>query len=145
MSRIDDSRPRSGDEIRSAFLAFFAARGHQVIPSASLVPEDPTVLLTIAGMLPFKRVFLGQAERPAARATSSQKCTRTNDIENVGRTARHQTFFEMLGNFSFGDYFKQEAIEWAWELSTEVFGLNPKNLKISVFREDQESEDFVTH
>jgi alanyl-tRNA synthetase len=133
------SRPRSGAEIREAFLSFFAQRGHRRLASASLVPDDPTVLLTIAGMLPFKPVFLGQAERPAARATTSQKCIRTNDIENVGRTARHHTFFEMLGNFSFGDYFKTEAIQWAWQLSTEVFGLNPANLVVSVFREDDEA------
>jgi alanyl-tRNA synthetase len=133
-------RPRSGAEIRAAFLDFYEQRGHQPMASASLVPDDPTVLLTIAGMLPFKPVFLGQAERPAPRATSSQKCIRTNDIENVGRTARHHTFFEMLGNFSFGDYFKQQAIQWAWELSTGVFGLSPKNLVVSVFREDDEAE-----
>ncbi len=134
------SAPRSGEEIREAFLRFYSERGHQRMPSASLIPQDPTVLLTIAGMLPFKPVFLGQQERPAPRATSSQKCIRTNDIENVGRTARHHTFFEMLGNFSFGDYFKQQAIEWAWELSTEVFGIDPSNLVVSVFREDDEAE-----
>ena len=133
-------RPRSGAEIRAAFLDFYEQRGHRPMASASLVPDDPTVLLTIAGMLPFKPVFLGQQQRPAPRATSSQKCIRTNDIENVGRTARHHTFFEMLGNFSFGDYFKEQAIQWAWELSTEVFGLSPKNLVVSVFREDDEAE-----
>ena len=133
-------RPRSGAEIRAAFLDFYEQRGHQPMASASLVPDDPTVLLTIAGMLPFKPVFLGQQQRPAPRATSSQKCIRTNDIENVGRTARHHTFFEMLGNFSFGDYFKEQAIQWAWELSTGVFGLSPQNLVVSVFREDDEAE-----
>ena len=132
--------PRSGSEIRAAFLKFFEQRGHKPMASASLVPEDPTVLLTIAGMLPFKPVFLGQQQRPAARVTSSQKCIRTNDIENVGRTARHHTYFEMLGNFSFADYFKEEAIKWAWELTTEVYGLDPKNLVVSVFREDDEAE-----
>jgi len=132
--------PRTGAEIRAAFLAFYEQRGHQPMASASLVPEDPTVLLTIAGMLPFKPVFLGQQPRPAPRATSAQKCIRTNDIENVGRTARHHTFFEMLGNFSFGDYFKEQAIQWAWQLSTEVFGLSPNNLVVSVFREDDEAE-----
>jgi alanyl-tRNA synthetase len=132
-------RPHTGAEIRAAFLRFYEHRGHKPMASASLIPDDPTVLLTIAGMLPFKPVFLGQQERPAPRATSSQKCIRTNDIENVGRTARHHTFFEMLGNFSFGDYFKEQAIEWAWELSTEVFGLSPANLVVSVFREDDEA------
>ena len=132
--------PRTGAEIRAAFLDFYEQRGHKPMASASLVPEDPTVLLTIAGMLPFKPVFLGQQQRPAPRATSSQKCIRTNDIENVGRTARHHTFFEMLGNFSFGDYFKEQAIQWAWELSTGVFGISPKNLVVSVFREDDEAE-----
>ncbi len=129
----------SGAQIRQKFLDFFAARGHQPLPSASLVPEDPTVLLTIAGMLPFKPIFLGQRSPDFPRATTSQKCIRTNDIENVGRTARHHTFFEMLGNFSFGDYFKEQAIAWAWELSTEVFGLPPERLVVSVFEEDDEA------
>jgi alanyl-tRNA synthetase len=139
-ARAQGARPRSGAEIRAAFLAFYEQRGHKPMASASLIPDDPTVLLTIAGMLPFKPVFLGQSPRPAPRATSSQKCIRTNDIENVGRTARHHTFFEMLGNFSFGDYFKEQAIQWAWELSTGVFGLSPDNLVVSVFREDDEAE-----
>ncbi|MGC6483397.1 MAG: alanine--tRNA ligase [Synechococcus sp.] len=140
-SRSDAAaRPRTGAEIRAAFLDFFEQRGHLRTASASLVPDDPTVLLTIAGMLPFKPVFLGQQERPAPCATSSQKCIRTNDIENVGRTARHHTFFEMLGNFSFGDYFKEQAIQWAWDLSTDVFGLDPNHLVVSVFREDDEAE-----
>ena len=130
----------TGDDIRKAFLNFYHEKSHKIIPSASLIPDDPTVLLTIAGMLPFKPVFLGLKERPSKRATSSQKCIRTNDIENVGVTARHHTFFEMLGNFSFGDYFKQEAIEWAWELVTKVYGLSEENIIVSVFHEDDESE-----
>ncbi|MCC3408177.1 MAG: alanine--tRNA ligase [Microcoleus sp. PH2017_10_PVI_O_A] len=128
-----------GSQIRQTFLDFYAQRGHKILPSASLVPEDPTVLLTIAGMLQFKPIFLGQRTAESPRATTSQKCIRTNDIENVGRTARHHTFFEMLGNFSFGDYFKKQAIAWAWELSTEVFGLPASNLVVSVFREDDEA------
>ena len=99
-----------GADIRKTFLEFYAERQHKILPSASLVPEDPTVLLTIAGMLQFKPIFLGQRQAEVDRATTSQKCIRTNDIENVGRTARHHTFFEMLGNFSFGDYFKEQAI-----------------------------------
>ncbi|WP_445632661.1 alanine--tRNA ligase [Nostoc sp. DSM 114161] len=129
----------SGNEIRKTFLDFYAQRGHQILPSASLVPEDPTVLLTIAGMLPFKPIFLGQRTPEFKRATTSQKCIRTNDIENVGRTKRHHTFFEMLGNFSFGDYFKEQAIAWGWEISTQVFGLSPKNLVVSVFKDDDEA------
>ena len=137
------SQPQSvvtrGADIRKTFLDFYAQRGHTILPSASLVPEDPTVLLTIAGMLQFKPIFLGQRHATVDRATTSQKCIRTNDIENVGRTARHHTFFEMLGNFSFGDYFKEQAIAWAWELSTEIFHLPENRLVVSVFREDDKA------
>ncbi|KAL7156343.1 hypothetical protein ABFS83_02G003000 [Erythranthe nasuta] len=129
----------SGDSIRKRFLEFYAVRGHKVLPSSSLVPEDPTVLLTIAGMLQFKPIFLGKVAREVPRAATSQKCIRTNDIENVGRTSRHQTFFEMLGNFSFGDYFKKDAIRWAWDLSTLEFGLSAENLWISVYEDDDET------
>ncbi|ONK59543.1 uncharacterized protein A4U43_C08F7550 [Asparagus officinalis] len=129
----------SGDAIRSRFLNFYASRGHKILPSASLVPDDPTVLLTIAGMLQFKPIFLGKEPRQVPRATTSQRCIRTNDIENVGRTARHQTFFEMLGNFSFGDYFKKEAIKWAWELTTKEFSLPPERLWVSIFEDDDEA------
>ncbi len=129
----------TGDEIRNAFLKFYSEKLHKIIPSASLIPDDPTVMLTIAGMLPFKPVFLGLKERPSKRATSSQKCIRTNDIENVGVTARHHTFFEMLGNFSFGDYFKREAIQWAWELVTNIYQISVENIIVSVFHEDEES------
>ncbi|KAK9677493.1 hypothetical protein RND81_11G146800 [Saponaria officinalis] len=129
----------SGDSIRRRFLDFFASRGHKVLPSASLVPDDPTVLLTIAGMLQFKPIFLGQVPRQVPCATTAQRCIRTNDVENVGRTSRHHTFFEMLGNFSFGDYFKKEAIIWAWELSTKEFGLPADRLWISVYEDDDET------
>ena len=130
----------SSDDIRNAFLNFYENKSHTIIPSASLIPEDPTVLLTIAGMLPFKSIFLGLKERPSERAASSQKCIRTNDIDNVGVTARHHTFFEMLGNFSFGNYFKEEAISWAWELVTKIYKLKQENIVISVFYKDQESK-----
>ncbi|XP_077214559.1 alanyl-tRNA synthetase, class IIc [Tasmannia lanceolata] len=131
--------PVSGDAIRRRFLEFYASRGHKVLPSASLVPDDPTVLLTIAGMLQFKPIFLGKAPRLVARAATAQRCIRTNDVDNVGRTTRHHTFFEMLGNFSFGDYFKREAINWAWELTTKEFRLPPERLWVSVFEDDDET------
>ncbi|XP_062228595.1 alanine--tRNA ligase, chloroplastic/mitochondrial-like isoform X2 [Phragmites australis] len=134
----------SGDAIRRRFLDFYAARGHKILPSSSLVPDDPTVFLTIAGMLQFKPIFLGNEPRRVPCATTSQKCIRTNDIENVGRTARHQTFFEMLGNFSFGDYFKKEATAWAWELATKEYGLPTERLWISVFEDDDEAF-FIWH
>ncbi|XAR59880.1 Alanine--tRNA ligase [Bertholletia excelsa] len=131
--------PISGDSIRRRFLDFYASRGHKVLPSSSLVPEDPTVLLTIAGMLQFKPIFLGKVPRRVPRATTAQRCIRTNDVENVGRTSRHHTFFEMLGNFSFGDYFKKEAIKWAWELSTLEFGLSAERLWVSIYEDDDEA------
>ncbi|CAA6670602.1 unnamed protein product [Spirodela intermedia] len=131
--------PINGDDIRQCFLNFYASRGHKILPSASLVPDDPTVLLTIAGMLPFKPIFLGKEPKRIPRATTAQRCIRTTDVDNVGRTARHHTFFEMLGNFSFGDYFKREAIHWAWELSTKEFQLPSERLWVSVFKDDDEA------
>ncbi len=125
--------------IRKTFLDFFAERGHTVVPSASLVPDDPTLLLTNAGMVQFKPYFLVTRPAPYPRATSVQKCFREKDLEEVGKTARHLTFFEMLGNFSFGDYFKSDACKWAWELMTDGYGLHPDRLWITVFEEDDEA------
>ena len=129
----------SGNDIRKKYLEFFAKKQHKVYESASLIPDDPTMLLTIAGMVPFKPFFMGKAEPPYKRLASSQKCIRTNDLENVGRTARHHTLFEMLGNFSFGDYFKEEAIEFAWEFVTTELSLDKDKLWVSVFENDDES------
>jgi len=127
-------------EIRETYLSFFEERGHRRMPSASLVPapEDASTLLTVAGMQPFKPYFLGREAPPATRLTSSQSCFRTPDIEEVGKTLRHLTFFEMLGNFSFGDYFKEEAIPFGWQLSTEGFGFDPEQIWITVFGGDDE-------
>ena len=133
-------------EVRQKFLDFFANRGHRVVPSSSLIPHgDPTLLFTNAGMNQFKNVFLGLEKRDYSRATSSQKCVRAggkhNDLENVGKTARHHTFFEMLGNFSFGDYFKKDATIWAWELSTQDYGLDPERIWISIHYSDDEAHE----
>jgi alanyl-tRNA synthetase len=136
----------TGNEIRQSFLQYFESRGHRLVRSSPLVPEgDPTLLFTNAGMNQFKNTFLGKERRDYTRAASCQKCMRAggkhNDLENVGRTARHHTFFEMLGNFSFGDYFKAEAIEFAWELITKVYGLDPGRLYATIFETDDESGD----
>ena len=140
------ARPNTGSDIREAFLSFFESKGHRRVASAPLVPQgDATLLFVNAGMVPFKRLFLGEELRDYSRATTTQKCMRVsgkhNDLEEVGRSARHLTFFEMLGNFSFGDYFKPEAIAFAWELITGVFGISPDDLVVSVFREDDEAAD----
>ena len=133
-------------EIRKAFLEYFQSQGHEVVASSALVPgNDPTLLFTNAGMVQFKDVFLGRDQRSYSRATSSQRCVRAggkhNDLENVGYTARHHTFFEMLGNFSFGDYFKPEAIRFAWQFLTQTLGLPKEKLWVTVYHEDQEAED----
>ncbi|HEX4245729.1 MAG TPA: alanine--tRNA ligase-related protein, partial [Acidimicrobiales bacterium] len=128
------------NQLRNSFTRFFAERGHTVVPSASLIPHDPSVLFTIAGMVPFKPFFVGDEPAPWSRATSVQKCFRTVDIDIVGSTQRHCTFFEMLGNFSFGDYFKAEAIPFAWELVTEVLGIDGDRLWVTVHEGDDEAE-----
>jgi hypothetical protein len=136
----------SVNDIRSTFLNFFAANGHEIVPSSPLVPRnDPTLMFTNAGMVQFKNVFTGVEKRPYQRATTSQKCVRAggkhNDLDNVGYTARHHTFFEMLGNFSFGDYFKDRAIELAWNLVTKEFGLPKDKLTATVYIDDDEAFD----
>src|SRR3954462_9560842 len=131
-------------DIRTRFLQCFARQGHTIVASSPLVPaNDPTLLFTNAGMVQFKEVFLGFDKRPYVRATTAQRCVRAggkhNDLENVGYTARHHTFFEMLGNFSFGDYFKRDAIHFAWELLTEVYKLPQERLWATVYEEDDEA------
>src|ERR1044071_4593131 len=138
---------QSTNDIRRAFLEYFAANDHQVVPSAPLVPyNDPTLMFVNAGMVPFKNVFTGLETPPAPRAASSQKCVRAggkhNDLDNVGYTARHLTLFEMLGNFSFGDYFKERAIELAWNLVTREYGLSKDRLSVTVYHTDDEAFNF---
>ncbi len=136
-------------DIRKAFLGYFSGQGHAIVASSSLVPgNDPTLLFTNSGMVQFKDVFLGQEKRPYVRATTAQRCVRAggkhNDLENVGYTARHHTFFEMLGNFSFGDYFKRDAIRYAWELLTRIYGLAPERMWTTVYHEDDEAYEIWT-
>ncbi|MCY4257177.1 MAG: alanine--tRNA ligase [bacterium] len=137
--------PTTAHEVRNAFTSFFAERDHAVLPSASLIPHEPTVLFTVAGMVPFKPYFLGEEAAPQPRAVTVQKCVRAggkhNDLDEVGRTKRHLTFFEMLGNFSFGDYFKVEAISWAWEFVTEHLGFDPERLWVTVHHTDDEAAE----
>ncbi len=136
----------TGNDIRAKFLSYFEGKGHAVVASSSLVPtNDPTLMFTNSGMVQFKNTFLGAEKRDYVRATSSQRCVRAggkhNDLENVGYTARHHTFFEMLGNFSFGDYFKEDAITFAWDLLTNELGLDPKRMCVTVDHEDDEAYD----
>jgi alanyl-tRNA synthetase len=137
-------------EIRRQFLQYFKDKQHTLITSSAVIPhDDPTLLFTNAGMNQFKDVFLGKSLRDYKRAATSQKCIRAggkhNDLENVGHTSRHLTFFEMLGNFSFGDYFKKEAIQFAWEVSTQVFKLDPDRIWPTVFEKDDEAFELWTH
>ena len=142
MAGVDRLKYRSADELRELFLSYFEGKGCRRYPSFPLVPDDPTLLFTVAGMVPFKPYFLGLRRPEVTRATTSQKCIRTNDIENVGRTARHHTFFEMLGNFSFGDYFKREIIPWAWAFLTEHVGLDPDRMYATIYLDDDEAHGF---
>jgi alanyl-tRNA synthetase len=136
--------PRTANELREAYTSFFTERAHSSVPSASLIPHDPTVLFTVAGMVPFKPYFVGDETPPYKRAVSVQKCARAggkhNDLDDVGRTKRHLVFFEMMGNFSFGDYFKEDSIPWSWELVTEVFGFDGDRIWITVHESDDEAE-----
>jgi len=152
----DKSKKRNGaaerfavDRLVKDYLEYFAARAHEVVPSAPLLPEDPTLLFTAAGMVPFKAYYSAPETAPYPRVASVQKCLRAggkqSDLENVGRTLRHHTFFEMLGNFSFGDYFKKEAIEWGWELSVDVWNLEKDHIWVSVFHDDDEAYDLWAH
>ena len=135
---------QTANDIRRLFLDYFKREGHEVVPSSPLVPRnDPTLMFTNAGMVQFKNVFTGQEKRDYVRAATAQKCVRAggkhNDLENVGYTARHHTFFEMLGNFSFGDYFKERAIDLAWRLITQEYGLAKDKLLVTVYSEDDEA------
>lgn len=136
--------PRTANELRDAYTGFFTERAHSIVPSSSLIPHDPTVLFTVAGMVPFKPYFVGDETPPYKRAVSVQKCARAggkhNDLDDVGRTKRHLVFFEMMGNFSFGDYFKEDAIPWSWELVTEAFGFDGDRIWITVHESDDEAE-----
>jgi alanyl-tRNA synthetase len=149
MKRDPKLRMMTSSEIRASFLEFFRKNGHMVVPSSSLVPgNDPTLLFTNAGMVQFKDVFLGKDARSYSRAASAQRCLRAggkhNDLENVGYTTRHHTFFEMLGNFSFGDYFKREAIHFAWNYITGTLGIPKERLWTTVYKEDDEAQRIWT-
>ncbi|CAN5717912.1 MAG: alanine--tRNA ligase [Ilumatobacteraceae bacterium] len=144
MATFHAGRPPTADELRRSFLDFYAARDHTVVPSASLIPHDPTVLFNVAGMVPFKPYFVGDEAAPFRRATSAQKCVRAggkhNDLDDVGRTKRHLVFFEMMGNFSFGDYFKELAIPYSWELVTETWGIDGERIWVTVHDHDDDAE-----